>query len=262
MDRRNSLSSSAPALSSVQDGIMTLTLNRPEKRNAVNGEMAALVSAMLDEFAQREELRVCVLTGAGNTFCAGMDLKAFLGGGSARVQDLGFLGLTERRLDKPLIAAVEGYALGGGFEAVLACDLVVAANDASFGLPEVKHGLAATGGGLVQLPRRIPMNCAMEIALTGTSIGAERACHLGLVNRLAPPGKALEAAWALAGMIAANAPLAVAASKAIIRDQADWQLSEFAARQAYQANSLKASRDAHEGARAFIEKRVPVFTGT
>lgn len=249
------------ALSSRHERVLVLTLNRPQARNAVNAAMAAQASALLDAFEADPELRVCVLTGTGPSFCAGMDLKASLEGESARVGELGFLGLTNRRLGKPIIAAVEGHALGGGFETVLACDLVVASGAARFGLSEVKRGLAATGGGLAQLPRRLPINCAMEIVLTGEPMTAERAAELGLVNRLTPPGEALRTALQLAELIAANAPLAVAASKAAIRDQQDWPLADIGARLDAIAGKLKASEDAREGAEAFAQKRAPCWAG-
>lgn len=250
-----------PLLTSVDGDILLLVLNRPQVRNAVNADLARAVSRSLDEFDARDELRVAVITGAGGTFCAGMDLRAFAAGESARVGDHGFMGLTNRRVAKPLVAAVEGAAMGGGFEVALACDLLVCARSARFGLSEVKRGLAATGGGLLRLPRRVPWNLAMEMALTGEPIDGQRASEIGLANRLTQPGEALRAAMELARLVARNAPLAVAASKEIMHRQQDWPADEAFDRQAPWDQQLKGSEDAREGARAFVEKRVAVWTG-
>jgi enoyl-CoA hydratase len=244
-----------------QQGVLIVTLNRPEARNAVNAAVAAGVAEAMDRLDESPQLRVGVLTGAGGTFCAGMDLKAFVRGESAVVEHRGFAGLVERPSAKPLIAAVEGYALAGGFEIALSCDLVVAAQSASFGIPEVKRGLVAAGGGLLRLPSRIPYHYAMELALLGNSVPAPRMHELGLVNRLVPEGEALTVARALAAEIARNGPLATAASKKIIVESAGWNSREAWARQDEIAGPVLQSEDAREGAVAFAEKRSPRWTG-
>lgn len=244
-----------------EDGIAVITINRPQQRNAVNRAVSYGVCAAVDELDARPDLRVGILTGAGGTFCSGMDLKAFLRGEVTRVEGRGILGIAMAPPKKPLIAAVEGYALAGGFESVLACDLVVAARNAQFGLPEVKRGLAAAAGGLLRLPRLLPQRIAMEVALTGDMISAERLYQLGLVNELTEPGGALEAARALARRILANAPMSVAASKRVIIEQQDWALDEMWTRQAEITGPVLASNDAKEGAAAFAEKRPPVWRG-
>ena len=243
------------------DGLVIVTINRPEARNAVNRAVSYAVCAALDELDARADLRVGILTGAGGNFCAGMDLKAFLKGEITRVEGRGILGIAQTPPKKPLIAAVEGYALAGGFESVLACDLVVAARDAKFGIPEVKRGLAAAAGGLLRLPRLIPQRIAMEAALTGDLFSAERLYQYGLINALVEPGQALEEAKKLARRIMANAPLAVAASKRVIVEQRDWPLAEMFARQEAITGHLLKSADAREGATAFAEKRAAVWTG-
>lgn len=242
-----------------EDGIVLITINRPHQRNAVNRAVSYGVCAAVDELDERPDLRVGILTGAGGTFCSGMDLKAFLRGEVTRVEGRGILGIAMTPPKKPLIAAVEGYALAGGFESVLACDLVVAARNAQFGLPEAKRGLAAAAGGLLRLPRLLPPRIAMEIALTGDMIGAERLYQFGLINELTEPGGALDAARALARRILANAPLSVAASKRVIVQQQDWTLEEMWTRQAEITGPVLASKDAKEGAAAFAEKRAPVW---
>ncbi|MDN5925628.1 MAG: crotonase/enoyl-CoA hydratase family protein [Hyphomicrobiales bacterium] len=244
------------------DGIIIITINRPEARNAVNRAVSYGVCAAVDELDADDNLRVGILTGAGGTFCAGMDLKAYLKGEVTRVEGRGILGIAQTPPKKPLIAAVEGYALAGGFEAVLACDLVVAASNAKFGIPEVKRGLAAAAGGLMRLPRAVPPRVAMEMALTGEMVDAERLHALGLVNRLTTPGGALDEARRLARSICANAPLAVAASKRVIVEQVDWPLAELFDRQQPITGHLLSSDDAREGATAFAEKRQPVWKGS
>src|SRR5215468_2611200 len=195
------------------DRIAVITINRPHARNAINHAVSAQLAEALDELDQRDDLTVGIITGAGGTFSAGMDLKAFLAGENVSIEGKGFAGFTQAPPRKPLIAAVEGYALAGGCEIALACDLVVAANDAKFGIPEVKRGLVAAAGGLLRLPRRIPYQIAMELALTGAFLDAPRAHGYGLVNRLTEHGAALVAARELAAAIAANGPLAVRATK-------------------------------------------------
>jgi enoyl-CoA hydratase len=241
--------------------IAVITINRPQARNAVNRAVAVGLAEAFDELDRRDDLTVGILTGAGGTFSAGMDLKAFLAGESPKIAGKGFGGLAEAPPRKPLIAAVEGWALAGGCEMALACDLIVAAEDAKFGVPEVKRGLVPASGGLVRLPRRIPAGVAMELALTGDPLPAADAYRLGLVNRLAAPGEALAAARELAGRIAANGPLAVQAAKQIMVAQQDWDITEAWTLQAPIANPIIRSEDAQEGARAFAEKRPPVWTG-
>ncbi|PRY00574.1 crotonase/enoyl-CoA hydratase family protein [Allonocardiopsis opalescens] len=238
-----------------------VTINRPRVRNAVNGAVARGVAAALEELDARDDLAVGIVTGAGGTFCAGMDLKGFLAGDLPIVEGRGFGGFAERPPRKPLIAAVEGYALAGGFEAALAADLLVAAEDARFGIPEAKRGLVAAAGGLLRLPHRLPRNVAMELALTGDFLTAPRAHELGLVNRLAPSGGALAEARRLAEQIAANAPLAVVASKRVITESADWTADEAWERQRAITDPVFGSADAMEGAAAFAEKRTPNWTG-
>ncbi|GHH31328.1 crotonase/enoyl-CoA hydratase family protein [Lentzea cavernae] len=234
---------------------LLITIDRPEARNAVNAAVATRLSAALDELEATPDLRVGVLTGAGGSFSAGMDLKAALQGESPVVGDRGLGGLTEASLTKPLIAAVEGYALGGGFELALGCDLVVAAEDAKFGLPEVKRGLIAAAGGVVRLPQRIPHHLAMEILLTGEPVDGRRAGELGLANRVVPNGEAAAVALQLAEQIALNAPLALAAVKAVVRSRDPW------AAQRAESARLMTTADVREGMTAFAERRAPQWTG-
>jgi len=243
------------------DGVAVFTINRPQARNAVNAAVAQQLAAGLDELDARDDLVVGVITGADGTFSSGMDLKAFLAGENPTVDGRGFAGLTMAPPRKPLIAAVEGYALAGGCEIALACDLVVASEEARFGIPEVKRGLVAAAGGLLRLPRRIPYQIAMEFALTGEFLDAPRAYTLGLVNRLVPPGQALVGARALARQIAANAPLAVRASKQVIVESATWPAGEEWSRQRSIVEPIGRTEDAREGARAFAEKRPPQWRG-
>lgn len=242
-------------------GIQTIILDRPYARNAVTRAMAEGVAAALDELEARADLAVGVITGAGGFFCAGMDLKGFLRGERPSIEGRGFAGLTEAPPRKPLIAAVEGPAVAGGCEIVLACDLVVASRTARFGLPEVRRGLVATAGGLLRLPHRVPEQIAMELALTGDLLPAERAYQVGLVNRLTGEGTALEEALALAAAVASNGPLAVRASKRVIREHTRWPEEERFARQREITDPVSASADAKEGALAFTEKRPPKWTG-
>jgi enoyl-CoA hydratase len=241
--------------------VAVITINRPQARNAINHAVSAAVADALDELDRRDDLTVGIITGAGGTFSSGMDLKAFLAGENVTVPGRGLAGLCQRPPAKPLIAAVEGWALAGGCEVALACDLIVAAEDAKFGLPEAKRGLVAGAGGLVRLPRRIPAGIAMELALTGDPLPATDAHRLGLVNHLTPPGQALPGALALAGRIAVNGPLAVAAAKQIITRQADWSMAEVWEKQEPLMRPAFESQDAREGALAFAEKRAPVWQG-
>ncbi|WP_067130190.1 crotonase/enoyl-CoA hydratase family protein [Microtetraspora malaysiensis] len=245
----------------VDGGVAVVTINRPQARNAINGPVARGIAALMDELDERKDVSAIVLTGAGGTFCAGMDLKGFLNGDMPVVEGRGFGGLTENPPKKPLVAAVEGYALAGGFELVLSCDVVVASEEAKFGLPEPKRGLVAAAGGIMRLPRRIPYHVAMEIALTGDHYPAARLYELGLVNRVTPAGGALAGALELARAIAGNAPLALAATKKIVVESADWSREEMFARQGEIANPVFGSADAMEGAAAFAEKRAPRWTG-
>jgi enoyl-CoA hydratase len=245
-----------------RDGaIMVITLNRPQARNAVNGALARALAAAVDELDSDPALSVGIITGAGGTFCSGMDLKGFLTGDIPTVEGRGFAGITMAQPDKPVIAAVEGYALAGGCEIALACDLLTASRDARFGLPETKRALVAGAGGLFRLPQRIPRTIAMEYALTGEFFSAEDAHRWGLVNRLTDPGEALPAALELARKITEAGPLAVRATKKIVRDNADWPAEERWARQEELMRPVMTSADAREGAAAFAEKRPPVWTG-
>lgn len=243
------------------DGIAVITINRPEVRNAVDISVAEGIAAAVDEFDSRPDLTIAILTGAGGTFCAGMNLKAFARGERPFIPGRGFAGLTHRPPAKPLIAAVEGWALAGGCELALSADLIVAARDAKFGLPEVKRSLVAAAGGLLRLPKTLPYQLAMEIALTGDPFTAELAYRYGLVNKLTEPGHALEEARALAVRIAANGPLAVRATKQIVAGAVRWTDEEAFAGQADIVNPVFNSADAQEGARAFTEKRPPVWRG-
>jgi enoyl-CoA hydratase len=241
--------------------VAVITINRPQARNAVNYAVSAAVAQALDDLDERDDLTVGIITGADGTFSSGMDLKAFLAGENVAIPGRGLAGLTQRPPAKPLIAAVEGWALAGGCEIALACDLIVAADDAKFGIPEVKRGLVAGAGGLVRLPRRIPAGIAMELALTGDPLPAADAYRLGLVNKLMPSGEALAGALALAERIAANGPLAVGATKQIVTQQFDWQLAEVWEKQEPIMRQAFQSQDAREGALAFAEKRPPVWQG-
>ena len=253
--------SDAAVLTEVRDGVLLVTLNRPEQRNAVNRAVAEGIAAALDRLDDDDALQVGVLAGAGKGFCAGMDLKAFVAGERPSVEGRGFAGIVQRASGKPLIAAVEGFAVAGGFEVALACDLIVAARDTRFGIPEVKRGLVAAGGALLRLPRRIPYHLAMELALTGDPIDAQRAFDVGLVSRLVEPGEALGGALELAAAIAANGPLALVASKRILVEAPTWPPGELWSRQAAISDPVRASEDAREGSLAFAEKRPPRWQG-
>ena len=247
-------------LTEVRDGILIVTLNRPEARNAVTKQLAELMAAAMDQLDGDDDLRVGIIAGAGGTFCSGMDLKGFLRGELPFVAGRGFAGLAESLPKKPLIAAVNGYALAGGFEIMLSCDLVVANKDAKFGIPEAKRGLAAAAGGLVRLPRQIPPRLAMELALTGDFMTAARAYEMGLINRVTE-GDALDGALELAASITANGPLAVARSKQVIVESREWSEAEMWKKQSETLGNLFMTADAREGAAAFAEKRKPSWQG-
>lgn len=248
----------------VEGHVGIVTLNRPEARNAVNGDVARGIEAAIDRIEGEPSIWVGILTGVPPVFCAGADLKMIDAGRAAELatERGGFAGITRRERSKPIIAAVDGAALAGGTEIVLSCDLVVASSAASFGIPEVKRSLVAAGGALFRLPRKIPFNVAMEAALTGDPVSAERAAAFGLVNQLCEPGQALAAALSLAERVTANAPVAVRQSRRVMLataggDEAEsWKLSEEA------MGAAVASEDFHEGLAAFIEKRPPRWAGT
>jgi enoyl-CoA hydratase len=243
----------------VDDAVAVLTINRPSVRNAIDYDTAALIAAAVDQIDGRADVRACVITGGGSTFCAGMDLKSFANGGRRPViPGRGFAGIVERPPQKPTIAAIEGHAIGGGCEIALACDIIVAGRGALFGLPEVKRGLTAAGGGLFRLPRRIPYHAAMQLVLTGDPITATRAGELGLAT-VVDDGQARSAATTIARTIAANGPLAVAISKRVLIESLDWPEDECFARQEPLVDTVRRSADASEGARAFAEKRAPVW---
>ncbi|MEL6237358.1 MAG: crotonase/enoyl-CoA hydratase family protein [Pseudomonadota bacterium] len=251
-------------LTEVTDGILIVTINRPEAKNAMTKAAAEGIAAAMDRLDAEEDLRVGILTGAGGTFCSGMDLKGFLRGESPSVEGRGFGGVVQAPPAKPLIAAVGGYALAGGMELMIACDLIVAHEDAKFGIPEVKRGLVAAAGGVMMLPDQIPERIAMELALTGDFIDAPRAYELGLINRIVsgePQTAAIEGAKALAKTIIANGPLAVRTSKAIIKQSRGWAMDERYDNQAKLIAPVFVSEDAREGAAAFAEKRAPNWKG-
>lgn len=255
------MSDDTAVLTEQRDDVLLITLNRPDQRNAINLAVAEGIAAALDRLDASDDLRVGVLTGAGKGFCAGMDLKAFVRGEQPYVGDRGFAGITERAAEKPLIAAIEGFAVAGGLEIALSCDLIVAARGVRLGIPEVKRGIVAGAGALLRLPQRIPYHLTMELALTGDPIDAERAAALGLVNRLAEPGQAVEVALELARAIAVNGPLALAASKRVLQEAPGWPLAEQWARQGEVIGPVFISEDAREGSVAFAEKRAPVWQG-
>lgn len=247
-------------LTSEEDGILIVTINRPDAKNAMTKAAAEAIAAAMDRLDNDDSLRVGILTGAGGTFCSGMDLKGFLRGESPSVEGRGFGGVVQQPPEKPLIAAVEGYALAGGLELMIACDLVVANAKAKFGIPEVKRGLVAAAGGVMMLPDQIPERIAMELALTGDFIDAARAYELGLINRVTE-GDALAGAKELAESIVANGPLAVRVSKQVIKRSRGWPMDERYKRQTQLIAPLFVSEDAREGAAAFAEKRAPNWKG-
>src|SRR5688572_15885853 len=215
-----------------RERVLVITLNRPEVRNAVNAALAEGIAAALDELDSDNGLSVGILTGTGGFFSAGMDLGAFVKGESPYVGDRGFAGITRRASDKPLIAAIEGFAVAGGLEIALSCDLIVAAEGAKLGIPESKRSLVAAGGALLRLPRRMPYHAVMELALTGDTVPAERFHELGVVNRLATPGQAVDVALELAEALSKNGPLALIASKQVLQQQFDWTAEEMWQKQA------------------------------
>lgn len=242
-------------------GVAVITINRPERKNAFDRATAYAMESVIDELEADDELRVAVLTGADGMFCAGQDIIAAARGELGTTERRGGGGIMAQPPDKPLIAAVEGHAVGGGLELCLACDLVVASRTAMMGLPEAKRGFPAMGGGLFRLPKRIPYAIAMEAAVTGTTWSAERFHELGLVNRLAEPGAALEVALELAAEVAAAAPVAVRASKAIVRHSQQWTDAESWRHQAPFVDEVLNSADYREGMTAFAEKRQPRWKG-
>lgn len=252
--------STQEVLTEVEDGILIVTINRPDAKNAMSKAAAEGIAAAMDRLDAEDDLRVGILTGAGGTFCSGMDLKGFLRGESPTVDGRGFGGVVQAPPKKPLIAAVEGYALAGGLELMIACDLVVAHKDAKFGIPEAKRGLVAAAGGVMMLPDQIPERIAMELALTGEFIDAARAYELGLINEVVE-GPALEGAKTLAAKIAANGPLAVKVSKQVMKESRGWDMDERYEKQAQLIAPVFVSEDAREGAAAFAEKRKPNWKG-
>lgn len=247
-------------------GYAVVTLNRPQAMNALSTQLRRELAETVDRLEADPEVRVLILTGAGRGFCGGLDLKE-LGGGAAETtlaygsgKDLDPVS-SLARFNGPVIGAINGAAITGGFELALACDLIVAAEDAKFGVPEVKRGLVAGAGGVIRLPRRIPYHVAMEYVLTGDMMTAADAHRFGLVNRVVPKGQALQAAIELANRITANGPLALIASKRVVVESADWSLQEMWAKQAEIINPVFTSADAREGAAAFAEKRAPVWQG-
>lgn len=256
------MAGSGPPVRSERRGrALVIVLDRPQARNAVNQAMAEGIAAALETLDADSELAVGVLWGAGPGFSAGMDLREIQEGGRSAVGERGFAGIVRYSSEKPLIAAIEGFALAGGLEVALACDLIVAAAGAQLGLPEARRSLVAIGGALLRLPRRVPFGLASELAFTGEPIGAERAYEAGLVDRVAPPGEALAVALELAAAIGRGGPAAVRASKRVLREQADWPQAEFWDRQAAIAEPVMRSADAMEGARAFVERRQPRWRG-
>jgi enoyl-CoA hydratase/carnithine racemase len=247
-----------------RDRVGIIRLNRPEARNAVNNDLATGVEAALDDFEADPEVQAVVITGNGKTFCAGADLKLVAAGRGAEMATAkgNFAGIVTRDFPKPIIAAVHGAALAGGFEIMLSCDLVVAADDTRFGLPEVKRGLFAAAGGLIRLPKRVPLAVATELAITGEPIDAPRALQLGLVNRIVPADQVVDAALELAATIAKNGPLAIRNSLTMVREAQDLSDDEAWKRNIELALEVFASKDSIEGATAFAEKREPRWTGT
>jgi len=244
--------------------IALLTFNRPKARNAISPEVSQAMAGFLDEIEADDALRAVVLTGAGEVFCAGADLKVVAQG---RAMDIargkgGFAGVATRDFAKPMIAAVNGPALAGGFEVVLSCDLVVAADTSRFGIPEAQRGLMAAAGGLIRLPKRVPLAIALELAMTGDPIDASRALQLGLVNDVVPGDSVMSSALALAARISVNGPLAVRNTLKMVREASDLTEADAWPRNYELAIEVFSSKDSIEGATAFAEKREPQWTGT
>lgn len=256
------MSEEAAVLSEVRGKVKVMTLNRPDAMNAVNKQLAEELAAAMDEMDSNPDIACGVLTGNGRGFCAGMDLKDFAAGNFPNTPEGGFAGITERPPKKPVVAAVEGFALAGGLEVALTCDLIVASEGAKFGIPEAGVGLFAGAGALLRLPRVLPYAVAMRMALTAKPIRAEEALALGMVAEIAPKGEALDKAIEIAEEIAANAPLAVMASKAILREMQGRTEAEFwAYQQEHYFDLVFKSEDGIEGATAFAEKRPPNWQG-
>jgi enoyl-CoA hydratase len=244
-----------------RESTLLITIDRPTVKNALDLEVAEGIAAALDSLDADPGLKVGVLTGAGGNFSSGMDLKAFATGQKPVIEGRGLAGFAEAPPKKPLIAAVEGYALAGGVEMALACDLIVASREATFGLPEVRRGLLAAGGGLVRLPRLLPPRVAAEIILTGEFVTAEKMAQHGVVSRLTDPGGAVDGALELAAKIAANAPLAVAGARRMLQLAPDLDEAALWEEQRKLNAEVGSSEDALEGARAFAEKRPPQWRG-
>jgi enoyl-CoA hydratase len=261
MSAEQAVASAEAVLAERRGNVLLITINRPEVRNAVNGAVAEGIANALEQLDGDEQLSVGVLTGAGGYFSAGMDLGAFVKGESPWFGDRGFAGIAQRAARKPLIAAIEGFAVAGGMEIALACDLIVAAKGARMGIPEAKRSLVAAGGALLRLPRRMPYHVVMELALTGDPLPADRFYEFGVVNRLAEPGEAVDVAIGLAAQIVKNGPLALIASKQILEQQFDWTTAEMWQRQGEITAPVMSSEDSKEGASAFKEKREPQWKG-
>src|ERR1700727_3355101 len=251
MSARQAAAPADAVLAERRSNVLLITISRPDVRNAVNGAVAEGIANALEQLDADDQLAVGVLTGAGGYFSAGMDLGAFVKGESPWFGDRGFAGARQRASRKPLIAAIEGFAVAGGMEIALACDLIIAAKGAKMGIPEAKRSLVAAGGALLRLPRRMPYHVVMELALTRDTMPAERFHELGGVNRLAEPGGAVEAALEQAATLAKNRPLPLIASKQILQEQFDWSTAEMWERQAAISGPVFASEDAKEGASAF-----------
>ena len=252
----------APSIVTETKGaVLVITINRPDARNAVDQSVAAGMAEALEKLDADGALKVGVLTGAGKGFSAGMDLKAFVSGGMPVAGDRGFAGIVQRSCKKPLIAAIEGFALAGGLEIALSCDLIVAGKGARLGIPEVGVGLFAGAGALLRLPRRVGLGNSMRLALTGQPIDADEAHRIGLVDRVAETGQALATAVELAEVIAKNAPLGVAASKQVLVEGFTKPEDEFWKWQQGHLQAVFTSKDAIEGATAFAQKRPPNWKG-
>ena len=262
MDQPAKSSEASNVLVEREGSTLIVSINRPQARNAIDRATSEAIAEAVNLLDADPALFVGILTGRGGHFCAGMDLKAFLRGERVELDGRGLAGLVQRPPRKPLIAAVEGYALAGGCEIALACDLIVASETAQFGIPEVRRGLIAGSGGLLRLPQRIPRQIAMEYALTGKPMSAIEASRWGLVNRVTSRGGALDGARALAAEIAVNGPFAVAMTKRVIDEGVFWSAEEMWAKQNEILEHVIASNDAREGALAFAEKRAPQWSGT